>query len=124
MTAEPPKETGEEQVESLIDDLIHDIFRESGMHSETSSRGMAATSALFEAAAGAGRDVRLPALERLLIVEAFAAEVAEALAPVLADQLTPRLMKALDQVMAGQGAVKKPAPAGRAGTQGRKPEVR
>lgn len=124
MTAEPPKETGEEQVESLIDDLIHDIFKESGIRSETPSRGMATTSALFEAASGAGRGARLPALERLLIVEALAAELADALAPALADQLAPRLIKALDQVMAGQGAGRKPGPAGRTGNQGRKPEAR
>lgn len=124
MTAEPSKETGEEQVGSLIDDLIHDIFKESGMPSETSPRGMTATAALFEAAAGSGRGARFPALERLLIVEEFAAELADALAPALADQLAPRLMKALEQVTAAQGAGKQPASAGRAGNQSRKPEAR
>ena len=119
MAVESPRETGQDQVESLIDDLIHDIFREPAAPPETSERGMAATSALLEAAFGASRGTRTAVLERVLLAEAFAAELAEALAPALAEQLAPRLIKALDQATAGQPGGKKPAPGGRTGGQRR-----
>ena len=120
MAVESSRETSEEQVASLIDDLIHDIFRDSGTVSEPSTRGAAATSALLESAFGATRDLRISQLERLLLAEAFAAELAEALAPALAEQLAPRLMKALDRAMPAEPGGKKPGPGGRAGGQ-RKP---
>ena len=123
MAIESSRETGEDQVASLIDDLIHDIFTESGPAAETSTRGTAAASALIESAFGGTRDQRISALERLLLAEAFAAELADALAPALAEQLAPRLLKALDQTTAGQPGGKKPRAGGRAGGQ-RKPDAK
>ncbi len=123
MAVESPRETGQDQVESLIDELIHDIFRESATPPETSARGMAATSALLEAAFGASRETRASVLERVLLAEAFAAELAEALAPALAEQLAPRLMKALDKATADQPGGKKPGPGGRTGGQ-RRPDAK
>ena len=124
MEVESPRETSENQVESLIDDLIHDIFREPATPPETSARGLAATSALLEAAFGASRETRASVLERVLLAEAFAAELAEALAPALAEQLAPRLIKALDRAAAEQpGGGRKPGPGGRAGGQ-RKPDAK
>ncbi len=122
MAVESSRETGEDQVASLIDDLIHDIFRESTAPADTSTRGTATTSALLESAFGATRDQRISQLERLLLAEAFAAELAEALAPALAEQLAPRLMKALDRAMPAQPGGKKPGPGGRAGS--RKPDTK
>jgi hypothetical protein len=120
MAVESSRETGEEQVASLIDDLIHDIFSESGPSAATSAQGAAATSALIESAFGGTRGQRISTLERLLLAEAFAAELADALAPALAEQLAPRLLKALDQVAAGQPEGKQPQAGGRPGGQ-RKP---
>ncbi len=127
--AESFKETGGDQAESLIDELIRDIFNESGASSESSMPGMAATAALFETAFGSTRGAsRASTLERLLLVDAFASELAEALAPALAEQLAPRLMKALELhatgETAGEAADKKPASAARSGGHGRKPEAK
>jgi hypothetical protein len=122
MALESSSETGEDQVESLIDDLIREIFNEPGAPSESSVRGMATSAALLEAAFGSVRGAsRSSAVERVLLAEAFAAELADALAPALAEQLAPRLMKALEQRVADEGAGKKPAPGGRPGSQGKKP---
>ena len=123
MAVESSRETGEDQVNSLIDDLIHDIFKEPGAASETSTRGTATTSVLLESAFGATRDMRISQLERLLLAEAFAAELADALAPVLAEALAPRLMKALDRATAAPPGGKKPGAGGRAGGQ-RKPDAK
>jgi hypothetical protein len=58
---------------------------------------------LVEAAfASALASPKISPLEQLLIAKAFGSAVAETLAPILAEQLTPRLMKYLDQVMAGK----------------------
>ena len=70
MAVESPRETSEDRVESLIDDLIHEIFREPAAPPDTSTRGLAATSALLEAAFGAGRETRTSVLERVLLAEA------------------------------------------------------
>src|SRR5215472_10934058 len=112
MAGESFKESSEKQVESLIDELISEIFRESGASAERSKSGMAATAALLETALGPGRTAsRTSVLERLFLAQAFAAELAEALAPALAEQLAPRLLKALEELMNETGpGDKKPTP--------------
>jgi hypothetical protein len=125
MAVESSKETGEDQVDSLIDDLIRDILNESGASSESSVRGMATTAALLEMAFGStGGASRTSMVERLLLAQAFASELADALAPALAEQLAPRLMKALEHVMTVESASKKPASAGRPSGQGRRSEAK
>jgi hypothetical protein len=123
--AESFKETGGDQVESLIDDLIRDIFNEPGASSESSMPGTATMAALFERTFGSMRGAsRSSMLERLLLAQAFASELAEALAPALAKQLAPRLMKALEHLTTGEAADQKPASAARPGGHGRKPEAK
>lgn len=125
MAVESSKETGEDQVESLIDELIRDILNDSGVSSESSTRGMATTAALFETAFGSSKWAsRISMLDRLLVAQAFAAELAEALAPALAEQLAPRLLKALEQFMTTEAATKKPTSATRSGSQTRKSDTK
>jgi hypothetical protein len=124
MAVESSKETGEHEVESLVDDLIRDILNESGVSPESSQRGgMTTTAALFETAFGSKRGApRISMLESLLLAQAFAAELADALAPALAEQLTPRLLKALEPYLTTETAAKKPASTVRSSGQGRKQE--
>ncbi len=122
MAVESSKEMREDEVESLVDDLIRDILNESGGSAESPIRGMATTAALFETAFGSTWDAsRISMIEKLLLAQAFAAELADALAPALAEQLAPRLMKALELDPTTQAARKRPTPATRSGSQGRKP---
>lgn len=124
MAGETSKETGESHVEALVDELIRDIFRESGGSSEVTMRGMATTAALFETAFGSTRGgSRASVFERLVLAEAFATELAEALAPVLAEQLAPRVVKALEHT-ASEAAAKQGQADSNAGSGGqpRKPE--
>ena len=124
MAVESSKETGEDQVESLIDELIRDILNDSGVSSESSTRGMP-TAALFETVFGSTKWAsRISMLDRLLVAQAFAAELAEALAPALAEQLAPRLLKALEQFMTTEAATKKPTSATRSGSQTRKSDTK
>ncbi len=58
-----------------------------------------------------------------MLTEVFAAELADALAPALAEQLAPRLLKALELSMSA-AASKKPMPATRSGSRGRKQDAR
>lgn len=121
MAVESTKDSGEDRVESLIDDLIRDILSESDVSAESSTRGMSTTAALLETVVGPTRGAsRISMLERLLVAEAFAAELADALAPALAEQLAPRLMKALEQFMTTEEAGKKSASATRSSSPGRK----
>jgi hypothetical protein len=125
MAVDSSKETVEDQVGSLIDDLIRDILSESGVSPESPMSGMATTAALFETAFKSTQGAsRISMLERLLVAEAFAAELADALAPALAEQLAPRLMKALEQFMPTEAASKKPTSATRSAGQGRKPDTK
>ena len=124
MAGESTKETAEGQADTLIDDLISEIFSDSGAVTDSSMRGMATTAALLETALGPTRGSRgaskTSVLERLFLAQAFATELADTLAPALAEQLAPRLLKSLEELMA-QNAEKKPAPAGsRPGTPTRK----
>jgi hypothetical protein len=119
------KEPSSEQVESLIDELIGEIFSESRTGSGTSMRGMGAAGAIYESAFGsAAAGTQTSVLERLVLAEAFASELADALAPALAEQIAPRLIAALDQYAANGSAAKKPASGSRSGSQARKAEAK
>jgi len=125
MAGESSRETADDQVESLVDELITEILGESGVAAESSMRGKATTAALFETAFGATRKAsRMSMLERLLVAQAFAAELAEALAPALAEQLAPRLLKSLEELMTVEPASKRPTSTPRASGQGRKPPTK
>jgi hypothetical protein len=126
MAGESPKETSEEQVEAFIDDLIRDIFNESGRSPESSAmRQMATTAMLYETVFGSERAAsRASTLEKVLVAQAFASELADALAPALAEQLAPRLLKAMEDGMAGETASKRPTSASRTAGQGRKTETK
>jgi hypothetical protein len=126
MAGESPKETREDQVGAFIDDLIHDIFNESGGPSDsTAMREMATTAVFYETVFGSARAAsRASTLERVLVAQAFASELADALAPALAEQLAPRLLKALEHVTDGETAGKKPTSASRSAGQGRKAETK
>jgi hypothetical protein len=124
MAGDSFKETSENKVESLIDELINEIFGESGVLADSSKSGMAATAALLESAFGSGRKgSRTSMLERLFLAQAFAAELADAIAPALAEQLAPRLLKALEELTKETGE-KKPAPPARSSGQSRKPDAK
>jgi len=125
MAGESPKETAEGQVETLIDELISEIFSDSGASTDSSMRGMATTAALLETAFGSTRtSTKASVVERLFLAQAFAAELADALAPALAEQLAPRLLKSMEELMA-QTADGKPTPAAsRSGSQTRKTETK
>jgi hypothetical protein len=124
MAGESTKETAEDQMETLIDDLISEIFSSSGTSSDPSMRGMATTAALLETAFGSTRSSKVSVFERLFLAQAFATELADALAPALAEQLAPRLLKSLEELMAN-GAGKRPTPgASRSNVQSRKSETK
>lgn len=118
MAAESSKEASEDRVESLIDDLIYDILSEPSAAAEPSVRDAAA---LFERAFGPVKGARISTVERVVLAEAFASELAETLAPALAAQLAPRLLKALERLTTDEGAGRKPTSAARSGSEGRKP---
>jgi hypothetical protein len=122
MAVESPRETREDEVESLVDDLIRDILNGSGGSAESSmGAGMATTAALFETAFGSKQGAsEISMIERLLLAQAFAAELADALAPALAEQLAPRLLKGLEMYMDTDSAGKKPESAARSSGQARK----
>ena len=126
MAAESSRQTSEDEVESLVDDLIREILNESGGSAESSMPGgMATTAALFETAFGSKRAAsEISMIERLLLAQAFAAELAEALAPALAEQLAPRLLKGLEMHMATESSGKKPESGGRSSSQARKQDAK
>ncbi|GGM70328.1 hypothetical protein ACFFX1_07225 [Dactylosporangium sucinum] len=101
------------QVDSLIDDLIHDILSDAGRAPGAAARGRPSPASslidliLTQGARGAGGSL----VERVLLAEMLAGAIADALAPALAEALTPRLL----QVMEGEG--------GGAPTHGRRPDA-
>lgn len=124
MAGESSKETAEGQVGTLIDELIREIFADSGDFADSSMRGMATTAALLETALGPTRTSKVSVVERLCIAQAFATELADALAPALAEHLAPRLLKSIEELMA-EAASKKPSPGpSRSSSQTRKPETK
>lgn len=88
MAAESP-ETGQDQLESLIDDLIRE------------------KADLIEAASALSRPAsRTSALERLLLAEAVASALADVLAPTLAEAFAPKVLERLEQLTTGESAGK------------------
>jgi hypothetical protein len=126
MAGESSRQASEDEVESLVDDLIREILNESGGSAESSMPGgMATTAALFETAFGSKRRAsETSMIERLLLAQAFAAELADALAPALAEQLAPRLLKGLEMHMAADSTSKKPQSGARSSSQARKQDAR
>ncbi|MET8340219.1 hypothetical protein ABZV14_42405 [Streptosporangium canum] len=103
-TEENGKPAGAEPVESLIDDLIRDIFSEAAHSTKTRARGGDSITALIETALVSSQaGSKASAIERLLITEVFASTLADALAPALAEALAPEIFKALEQRTTGQG---------------------
>ena len=106
MVADDSREsTGHDPIESLIDDLIRDIFTEAGQPAKTRARNGDTMASLIEGAilsgpSGSGAAPRQSTIERLLLAQAVASTLAEALAPALADALTPEIMKALEHYTA------------------------
>lgn len=95
MADEPGGESGYDQTENLIDDLIRDILDDSarlGMGGTRSRSPLAAMveSALMRGSAGGSQ------LERLLLAHAVATSLSEALAPALAEALAPEIIRALE----------------------------
>lgn len=124
MTSESSRETAGGQVDTLIDDLISEIFADSGDSADSSMRGMATTAALLETALGPTRTSKVSVFERLFVAQAFATELADALAPALAEHLAPRLLRSMEELMA-ETASKKPSPGpSRSSSQTRKPETK
>jgi hypothetical protein len=123
MAGESSKEATEGQVETLIDELIGEIFSESRGSADSSMHGMATTAALLETAFGPTRTSKVSVFERLFLAQAFATELADALAPALAEQLAPRLLKSMEELMAETDG-KKPTPGSRSSSQGRKAEAK
>ncbi|MFD8526815.1 hypothetical protein ACFV0L_05340 [Streptosporangium canum] len=103
-TEENGKPAGAEPVESLIDDLIRDIFSEAAQSTKTRTRGGDSITALIETALVSSQaGSKASVIERLLIAEVFASTLADALAPALAEALAPEIFKALEQRTTGQG---------------------
>jgi hypothetical protein len=115
------KDTGDDQVESPIDELIREILSESRVSTESPTRGRASAARLETAFASALADSKTSMLERFLLAEACGRALADALAPALAELLTARLMKYLEPDMPSESASKGPARAGRSTGPSRKP---
>lgn len=88
--------TGNDPVESFIDDLIHDILSEAGQSAKARVRGGGEpVAALLETAIASASQPKVSAIERLLLSQALASALADALAPALAELLAPEIVKAL-----------------------------
>jgi hypothetical protein len=120
MAGEQDKDTGDDQAESPIDELIREILNDSRVSPESPTRGRASAALLETAFASTLVDSKTSTLERFLLAEAFGSALADALAPAVAELLAPRLMKYLEQVMATESAGKPPARATRSSGTTRK----
>jgi hypothetical protein len=114
MAAESAKAAGQDPVEAFTDDLIREFFAEASQSAKTAGRGKGAMAALLEAAMGSSAASRASLLERLLIAQTIAAEFARAIAPALAETMTPQIMKALEAYATDEQGRKEPAAATRA----------
>ncbi|MEU0480180.1 hypothetical protein ABZ260_13485 [Streptosporangium sp. NPDC006013] len=114
-TEDADKPAGHEPVESLIDDLIRDIFSEAGQSTKTRVLGGDSMATLIETViASAPRTMPMASIvERLLVTQALASALADALAPALAEALAPEIMKALENYPTGERASGEMTPAGR-----------
>lgn len=115
------RETGQDQAESSIDELIRDILNDAGVSPESGVRGRTPAASLIETviANPRGRS-HASTLERLLLAEAVASALAEALAPALAEALAPHVMKVMEQSAKTEPADKGTAPTHRPSERGRK----
>ncbi|NJC70748.1 hypothetical protein HC031_13635 [Planosporangium thailandense] len=121
MTPESGRAAGQDPVEALIDDLIHDILSEAGQPGGATARGRGPLGGLIDAIAASSRTTARPSMfERLLLAQVLASSLADALAPALAETLAPEIMKALEHYAPGKPAVKEPAAAGVSREKGRK----
>jgi hypothetical protein len=119
--------TGHDPIESLIDDLIRDIFTESGQPAKTRARSGDTMASLIEGAimsAPGAASSQQSMLEKVLLAQAVATALAEALAPALADALTPEIMKALEHYTADEGPGEKASPAATTGQSRQKKDVK
>lgn len=114
MAAESAKAAGQDPVEAFTDDLIREFFAEAAESAKSAGRGKGGMAALLEAAMGSSGASRTSLLERLLIAQTIAAEFARAIAPALAETMTPQIMKALEAYAADEQGRKEPAAATRA----------
>ena len=120
MAAESRNEAEHDPVESLIDDVIHDILSSASQQPKpTTRRPMVA---LIESAlSSTSRTVsRTSALERLLMTQFIASALADALAPALAEILAPEIMKAVEQYPTGKSGSAEPVSAGSTSEKARK----
>ncbi|MEU6647205.1 hypothetical protein ABZ863_32410 [Saccharomonospora sp. NPDC046836] len=110
MAAESGEEVGKEPVGDLIDDLIHQLLKESHVPKEAAYEQDPLSAALSEAAIGSLTRPMSQAstFEQLLLSEAIASALAESLAPALARALTPEIMKAFGHVSDTEQQRKKP----------------
>ena len=120
MAGEASKDTGDDQADSPIDELIREILNESRVSPESPARGRASAALLETAFASSLAGPRTSTIERFLLAEAFGSALAEALAPALAELLAPRLIKYLEQVTASDSTAKDTARAARPSAPGRK----
>ena len=124
MAAESGKETGHsgggrDPVESFTDDLVREFLTEAGQSTKFAGGGKGGRAALLEAimasSRGPSRTSTLDSMfERLLLAQMFASELADAIAPALAETLTPEIMKSLEHHTANGSSRKEPATATRA----------
>jgi len=119
---------GHDPIESLIDDLIRDIYTESGQPAKTTRARSGDTMAgLIESAILSGPSAaasRQSMIEKVLLAQAVASALAEALAPALADALTPEIMKALEHYTADDGPGEKAGSAATTGQSQQKKDVK
>jgi len=120
MAAESAKAAGQDPVEAFTDDLIREFFAEAGQSAKSAGRGKGAMAAMLEAAMGSSGASRASLVERLLIAQTIAAEFSRAIAPALAETMTPQIMKALEAYAADEQGRKEPAGA----TRGRRADTR
>ncbi|MFG2041221.1 hypothetical protein [Dactylosporangium sp. NPDC048998] len=85
-------------MDSLIDDLIHDILSDAGRTTGITGRGRAGAGGLLESMMGIAPRIApgTPLLERVLLTEALASALADALAPSLAAALAPRILQLME----------------------------
>ena len=116
-----PRDTGHDQAETSIDDLIRDILNDAGVSPESGVGGRTPAASLIETVIAHPRGTsHTSTLERLLLAEAVASALAEALAPALAEALAPHVMKVMERSTTSEPADKSATPAHRPSERGRK----
>ena len=114
-------DAGQDPVEAFTDDLIREFFTEAGQSAKSAGLGSGAMAALLEAAMGSPsrRAWGTSILERVLLAQAIASELADVLAPALAADgavapegtpPSPETSTAVPEQGGGQGAPEASAP--------------